>query len=55
MLLHAERPVAGSDHMSTDKEADSAIARFLDATWMERGLSTNTLASYRSDLTALAR
>ncbi len=35
--------------------ADPVIARFLDAVWMERGLSTNTLAAYRADLTALAR
>jgi len=32
--------------------ADSTfIERFLDALWMERGLSENTLAAYRSDLT----
>jgi len=35
--------------------ADPAVSRFLDAVWMERGLSTNTLAAYRADLTALAR
>ncbi|WP_276532834.1 site-specific tyrosine recombinase XerD [Photobacterium damselae] len=29
------------------------IERFLDAMWMERGLSENTLASYRNDLTKL--
>jgi integrase/recombinase XerD len=32
-----------------------AIDRFLDAVWMERGLSPNTLAAYRADLTALER
>ena len=31
------------------------IDRFLDAVWMERGLSPNTLAAYRADLTALNR
>jgi integrase/recombinase XerD len=31
------------------------IGRFLDAVWMERGLSSNTLAAYRADLTALGR
>lgn len=31
------------------------IDRFLDAVWMERGLSPNTLAAYRADLTALER
>jgi integrase/recombinase XerD len=36
-------------------ELDPAIGRFLDAVWMERGLSSNTLAAYRADLVALAR
>jgi integrase/recombinase XerD len=31
------------------------VSRFLDAVWMERGLSPNTLAAYRADLTALDR
>ena len=31
------------------------IDRFLDALWMERGLSRNTLAAYRRDLTGFAR
>jgi integrase/recombinase XerD len=31
------------------------IEGFLDALWMERGLSENTLSAYRSDLQALAR
>ncbi len=31
------------------------IDRFLDAVWMERGLSPNTLAAYRADLMALER
>src|SRR5271169_6677783 len=35
--------------------ADPALQKFLDAVWMERGLSANTLAAYRADLTALAR
>jgi integrase/recombinase XerD len=34
---------------------DPLIARFLDAVWMERGLSSNTLAAYRADLVALHR
>ncbi|WP_318451613.1 site-specific tyrosine recombinase XerD [Photobacterium leiognathi] len=32
---------------------DVIIERFLDAMWMERGLSENTLASYRNDLIKL--
>src|SRR3979490_1738062 len=35
--------------------ADPALQRFLDAVWLERGVSANTLAAYRADLTALAR
>ena len=34
---------------------DPALQRFLDAVWTERGLSANTLAAYRADLTALGR
>jgi integrase/recombinase XerD len=34
---------------------DPLITRFLDAVWMERGLSSNTLAAYRADLVALSR
>ena len=30
------------------------IERFLDALWMERGLSANTLSAYRSDLSQVA-
>ena len=40
---------------SSADSADPAVSRFLDAVWMERGLSPNTLAAYRADLTALAR
>ena len=36
-------------------EADPLIEPFLDALWMERGLSENTLAAYRSDLFGFAR
>jgi integrase/recombinase XerD len=36
-------------------ETDPAVLKFLDAVWMERGLSANTLAAYRADLTALSR
>ncbi len=42
----------------TDRHADPAdrqlIDRYMDALWMERGLSDNTLASYRRDLSACA-
>jgi integrase/recombinase XerD len=42
----------------SDEELESsavAIDSFLDAAWMERGLSKNTLSAYRTDLLALAR
>ncbi len=43
----------------TDREnadpSPAPIDRFLDAVWMERGLSPNTLSAYRADLTALQR
>ncbi|MEY3887654.1 MAG: Tyrosine recombinase XerD [Pseudomonadota bacterium] len=38
--------------MSPDSQA--AIDRFVDAVWLEDGLSANTLAAYRRDLSALA-
>ena len=40
---------------ATDAPDEPMIGRFLDAVWMERGLSRNTLAAYRADLTALSR
>ncbi len=38
-----------------DTGIDPLIEPFLDALWMERGLSANTLAAYRSDLIGFAR
>ena len=40
--------------MSDTSDYTSDIDRFLDAIWMERGLSQNTLAAYRRDLTGFA-
>jgi len=40
---------------SVPEIVDPVIGRFLDAVWMERGLSANTLAAYRADLVALSR
>ncbi|HXC57835.1 MAG TPA: site-specific integrase, partial [Steroidobacteraceae bacterium] len=37
------------------ESVDPAVTRFLDGAWMERGLSSNTLAAYRADLMALSR
>jgi integrase/recombinase XerD len=36
-------------------ESQAAIDRFVDAVWLEDGLSANTLAAYRRDLAALAQ
>ena len=35
-------------------ESERIIAKFLDALWLEKGLSDNTLQAYRSDLSAFA-
>ena len=40
---------------SAGKPGEGIIDKFLDAIWMERGLSTNTLGAYRADLVALQR
>lgn len=48
-------------HNSIVEEADASnsteavIDKFLDAIWMERGLSANTLGAYRADLVSLRR
>ena len=35
--------------------SEELVDRFLDAIWMERGLSANTLGAYRADLMTLSR
>lgn len=45
--------VATSNPMA-DKVLDPAIDLYLDALWMEKGLSQNTLSSYRRDLVAFS-
>ena len=35
---------------ATAEAVEPMIVRFLDAVWMERGLSPNTLAAYRAQL-----
>ena len=44
-----------SDRGGGSDQGPGPIDRFLDAVWMERGLSPNTLSAYRADLTALER
>lgn len=40
--------------MTTDRRADASIDAFIDALWLEEGLSKNTLSAYRRDLTLYA-
>ena len=49
------KQATASNEAQASDAADSSVSKFLDAVWMERGLSANTLAAYRADLTALAR
>ncbi|MDH3410826.1 MAG: site-specific integrase, partial [Gammaproteobacteria bacterium] len=39
----------------TVARTEELVDRFLDAIWMERGLSQNTLGAYRADLMTLGR
>ena len=39
----------------TIQSTEQLVDRFLDAIWMERGLSQNTLGAYRADLMTLGR
>lgn len=40
---------------ASPSSSEQLIDRFLDAIWMERGLSPNTLGAYRADLMTLSR
>ena len=40
---------------TTVQRSEELVDRFLDAIWMERGLSQNTLGAYRADLMTLSR
>lgn len=44
-----------STEMLLDRADEALLDRFVDALWMEYGLSRNTLDAYRSDLSGLAR
>ncbi len=41
--------------MKDEQQMDPVVERFLDALWVEKGLSDNTLAAYRSDLKQYSR
>jgi len=45
----------GSPRAAAAEPVDPHLDRFLDVLWLEDGLSANTLAAYRRDLTTLAR
>jgi integrase/recombinase XerD len=49
-FLHTD---PGQTGPGVSKDPKALIERFLDAIWMERGLSENTLGAYRADLFAL--
>ena len=51
-FLHRESAGVVADGARDPK---AVIDRFLDAIWMERGLSENTLGAYRADLVALSQ
>ena len=52
--MPARPPGAAPAAHGSDEVTRQAIEQFLDAQWMERGLSENTLAAYRNDLNGLA-
>jgi integrase/recombinase XerD len=47
--------MAAADSAAAADTADASIDVFIDALWLEDGLSPNTLAAYRCDLTLYAR
>lgn len=49
-FLHSDTAKSG---LSLTQDPKLVVDRFLDAIWMERGLSENTLGAYRADLLAL--
>lgn len=53
-FLKAKKEKISDDSLERLRQDDILIDHFLDAVWMEMGLSTNTLAAYRADLTRLA-
>ncbi|HJP04461.1 MAG: site-specific tyrosine recombinase XerD [Chromatiales bacterium] len=46
---------SATSEVSASNSAEVVIDKFLDAIWMERGLSANTLGAYRADLVSLRR
>jgi integrase/recombinase XerD len=46
---------SNKQHSDKIERSEQLVDRFLDAIWMERGLSQNTLGAYRADLMTLGR
>ena len=44
-----------SEGLTVDPDSQASIDAFIDALWLEEGLSRNTLGAYRQDLTLFAR
>ncbi len=44
-----------SEGLTVDPDSQASIDAFIDALWLEEGLSKNTLGAYRQDLTLFAR
>jgi len=53
-MAAARAPAGHPESVTVNAAALQEIERFSDALWMEHGLSENTLAAYRNDLTRLA-
>ncbi|RMF95938.1 MAG: site-specific tyrosine recombinase XerD [Gammaproteobacteria bacterium] len=53
--MSSATPNKAANGAAKGSSAEAIIDKFLDAIWMERGLSANTLGAYRADLIALQR
>ena len=53
--MNAPSPGRASIDASIAASTDASIDAFVDALWIEDGLSANTLAAYRRDLTLFAQ
>ena len=51
----SQNEIKSKQMMAVSSSEQALIEQYLDAIWMEKGLSENTLTSYRRDLLSLAR
>ena len=54
-MANSDSNKQSADAGSSVERSEQLVDRFLDAIWMERGLSQNTLGAYRADLMTLGR